>query len=187
MIAVVIVLAVLAFVALVAGGWAVSLYNSLVQVRTAVDQAWANIDVILKQRHDMLSKLIEVVKGAKAFEQETLEKVISARNRYAEAGNQAQALAGAQAEGLALRQLFALAESYPDLKSNANFLQLQGEVTRIEELIADRRELYNASVNINNTRLSQFPDMLLAGAAGLRQRAYFHVDEGDRQDVAIKF
>lgn len=187
MVALLVTLAVLAFVALVLGGWVVSLYNSLVQVRTAVDQAWSNIDVLLKQRHDVLTKLIEVVKGAKNFEQETLEKVISARNRYAQAGNQAQALAGAQAEGLALRQLFALAESYPDLKANANFMQLQAEIGRLEEAIADRRELYNASVNINNTRLEQFPDMLLAKAAGLRQRDYFKVEDADKQDVAIKF
>jgi LemA protein len=181
------VLAVLAFGVVLVAGWGISLYNSLVQVRTAVDQAWANIDVVLKQRHDELTKLIDVVKGAKDFEQQTLEKVIQARNRYAEAGNQAQALAGAQAEGLALRQLFALAESYPDLKANANFQQLQGSISRIEETIADRRELYNASVNINNTRISQFPDMLLAATAGLSLREYFQVDEADRQDVAIKF
>ncbi|HXC63906.1 MAG TPA: LemA family protein, partial [bacterium] len=93
--------------------YAVGLYNSLVEVRNNVDQAWANIDVILKQRHDALSKLIEVVKGAKDFEQQTLQNVISARNGYAQAGNQLQSLQGAQAEGAALRQLFALAENYP--------------------------------------------------------------------------
>lgn len=187
LVAIGVALAVLAFIALVLGGWAVGLYNGLVQVKTAVDQAWSNIDVLLKQRHDSLTKLIEVVKGAKNFEQETLEKVISARNRYAEAGNQAQALAGAQAEGLALRQLFALAESYPDLKANANFMQLQAEIGRLEEAIADRRELYNASVNINNTRLEQFPDMLLASIAGLRRRDYFQVADNEKQDVAIRF
>lgn len=187
MTAFVVIVLLLLFALVVLVGWAVGIYNGLVQVRTAVDQAWSNIDVLLKQRHDELTKLIEVVKGAKEFEQQTLEKVVSARNRYAQAGSQDQALAGAQAEGFALKQLFALAENYPDLKSNANFQQLQGEISRIEEAIADRRELYNASVNINNTRLEQFPDMLLAGAARLQHRQYFQVDEDDRQDVAIKF
>jgi LemA protein len=182
-----IALGVLALLAVVLGGWAVGLYNSLVQVRTMVDQAWANIDVLLKQRHDQLTKLIEVVKGAKDFEQGTLEKVIQARSRYAEAGSPSQALAGAQAEGAALRQLFALAESYPDLKANANFLQLQAEIGRLEDAIADRREGYNNAVNVNNTRKAQFPDMLLAGLAGLSHRDYFQADEADKQDVTIKF
>lgn len=167
--------------------WAVGLFNALVQLRTRVDLAWADIDVLLKQRHDQLTKLIEVVKGAKDFEQSTLEKVISARNRYASANSQAQALAGAQAEGGMLRQIFALAESYPDLKSNANFMQLQAEITRLEDGIAERREAYNAAANINNTRLQQFPDMLLAGAAGLHPRDYFQVEDADRQDVVVKF
>jgi len=167
--------------------YGVGLYNSLVEVRNNVDQAWANIDVILKQRHDALTKLIEVVKGAKDFEQQTLQNVISARNGYAQAGNQLQSLQGAQAEGTALRQLFALAENYPDLKSSAAFQQLQTEVTRLEESIADRREVYNASVNLCNTRFEQFPDSLFSGMLGAHHRQFFQVEEGDRQDVAIKF
>jgi LemA protein len=183
------VVAVLAVLGLLVVGvlfWAIGLYNRLVSVRTQVDQAWANIDVLLKQRHDELSKLIEVVKGAKDFEQSTLEKVIAARNRYATAAPE-QSLEAGSAEGLALKQLFALAEAYPDLKSNQNFLKLQESVAALEEQIADRRELYNAVVNTNNTRLDQFPDMLLASAAGLHPRFYFQVDEGDRQDVAVQF
>jgi LemA protein len=182
-----VLLLLLAFTALVLLGWAVVLYNSLVQVRHAVEQAWSNIDVLLKQRHDELTKLVEVVKGAKDFEQQTLEKVVAARNRYAQAGNPEQALAGAQAEGLALRQLFALAENYPDLKASGSFQQLQAELARIEEAIADRRELYNAAVNINNTRLEQFPDRLLAGLARLTRRRYFQLGENERQDVALRF
>jgi LemA protein len=184
---VIVVLSVVGLLALGAIAWAIGLFNSLVAVRTQVDQAWANIDVVLKQRHDELSKLIEVVKGAKDFEQSTLEKVIAARNRYSAAAAPDQSLAAGSAEGLALKQLFALAEAYPDLKSNQNFTKLQDSVEKLEEVIADRRELYNAVVNTNNTRLAQFPDLLLAAAAGLRQRPYFQVDEADRQDVAIKF
>jgi LemA protein len=184
---VVVVLAVLVLVAVGVAVWAVGLFNSLVAVRTQVDQAWANIDVALKQRHDELNKLIDVVKGAKDFEQSTLEKVIAARNRYSAATAPEQSLAAGGAEGLALKQLFALAEAYPDLKTNQNFTKLQDSVEKLEEVIADRRELYNAVVNTNNTRLAQFPDLLLAAAAGLRLRPYFQVEEADRQDVAIKF
>jgi len=187
MVAVVVVLAV---ILVVLGGlvaYTVGLYNSLVEVRNNVDQAWANIDVLLKQRHDALTKLIDVVKGAKDFEQQTLQNVISARNGYAQAGNQLQSLQGAQAEGSALRQLLAVAESYPDLKSSAAFQQLQTEVARLEESIADRREVYNASVNLCNTRFEQFPNTFFSGMLGAHHRQFFQVDEGDRQDVAIKF
>jgi len=113
--------------------------------------------------------------------------VVAARNSYAEAGNQLQSLRGAQAEGAALRQLFALAESYPDLKASASFQQLQASVEKLEETIADRREVYNASVNLCNTRFEQFPDSLFAGMLGFRRREFFRVEEADRQDVAIRF
>lgn len=182
-----VLLALFTILALGAGGYLVGLYNSLIEVRNNVDQAWANIDVILKQRHDALTKLIEVVKGTKDFEQSTLQSVIAARNQYSAAGNQLQSLQGAQAEGSALRQLFALAESYPDLKSTAAFGQLQAEVGKLEESIADRREVYNASVNLCNTRFEQFPDSLFTGMLGFRRREYFKVEEADRQDLAIQF
>lgn len=183
----IVVFAVFVLVVLGALVWGAGLYNSLVAVRNQVDQAWSNIDVVLKERHDMLTKLIEVVKGAKDFEQSTLEKVVAARNRYAEASGPNQTVAASNAESGALRQLFALAESYPDLKASANFGKLQDSVEKLEEVIADRRELYNAAVTINNNRLAQFPDLFLAPAAGLRQRDLFRVDQADREDVTIKF
>lgn len=184
---VLVLLGLMALIGLGVVAWGVGLFNSLVAVRTQVDQAWSNIDVVLKQRHDELTKLIDVVKGAKDFEQGTLEKVIAARNRYTAAGAPDQSLAAGAAEGSALKQLFALAESYPDLKTSQNFSQLQVAIEKIEDVISDRRELYNAAVTINNTRLAQFPDMLLAAAAGLRSRPFFQVDEADRQDVSVKF
>lgn len=184
---IIVVLGVLALLALGVVAWGVGLYNSLVAVRNQVDLAWANIDVSLKERHDLLTKLIEVVKGAKDFEQSTLEKVVAARNRYAAASDPGQSLAAGGAEGTALRQIFALAEAYPDLKSSQNFSKLQDSVEKLEGVIADRRELYNAAVTINNTRLGQVPDLFLAAAAGLRQRPYFQVEEADKEDVAIKF
>ncbi len=178
---------VLILVVLGLGAYGIGLYNSLVEVRNNVDQAWANIDVLLKQRHDALTKLIEVVKGEKDFEQQTLQQVVAARGRYAEAGNQLQSLQGAQAEGTALRQLFALAESYPDLKSNAAFQELQKEIERLEESISDRREVYNASVNLCNTRFEQFPNSFFSGMLGAHHREYFKVEAADRQDVEVKF
>lgn len=184
---IIVVLAVLALIALGILGWGSGLFNSLVAVRNQVDQAWANIDVALKERHDLLTKLIEVVKGAKDFEQGTLEKVVAARNRYADASGPNQSLAAGSAEGGALRQIFALAEAYPDLKASANFGKLQDSVEKLEEVIADRRELYNAAVTINNTRLAQFPDLFFAPLAGLSRRDLFQVDAADREDVAIKF
>jgi LemA protein len=184
---VMVVLAVLAGLALGVALGALGVYNGLIEIRNNVDQAWANIDVLLKQRHDALTKLIDVVKGAKDFEQQTLEKVIAARNGYSQAGNQLQALQSAQAEGGALRQLFALAESYPDLKASASFQQLQAEVQRLEESIADRREVYNASVNLCNTRFEQFPGSLFRSLQGAHHREYFKVEAADQQDVAIRF
>lgn len=172
---------VLAFLLIAVLGAAIGLYNALVRLNQRVEEAWSGIDVLLKQRHDQLTKLVEVVKGAKDFEQSTLEKVIRARQ------GAPSDPAGAMAEGQALKGLLALAESYPDLKSNANFLQLQAEISRLEDALAERRELYNAVVSDNNTRLGQIPDRLLATAAGLRQRDYFKVDDADKQDVAIQF
>jgi LemA protein len=162
---------------------AIGLYNSLVALNQRVEEAWSGIDILLKQRRDQLSKLVEVVKGAKDFEQATLEKVIKARSASIVPNDPA----GAAAQGSVLKGLLALAESYPDLKSNQNFLQLQAEIGRLEEALAGRRDLYNAAVRDNNTRLGVIPDKLVAPAAGLRQRDYFQVDDADKQDVAIKF
>lgn len=172
-----------AILVIVVLGAAIGLYNSLVALNQRVDEAWSGIDILLKQRHDQLTKLVEVVKGAKNFEQETLEKVIRARQGSTAPSDPA----GAQAQGAALKGLLALAESYPDLKSNQNFLQLQAEIARLEEALAGRRDLYNAAVRDNNTRLGAIPDRLLAPAAGLRHRDYFQVDDADKQDVAIQF
>lgn len=184
MLAGLIVLGALALVAVYQG---VSLYNGLIEIRNNVDLAWANIDVILKQRHDNLGKLVEVVRGAKNFEEQTLERVVAARDSYERAGNQLQSLRGAQAEDSAQRRFLAVAENYPDLKSNASFTQLSAEAQRLDEMIAARREGYNASVNLCQTRFEQFPANLFAGLLGSHHREYFRADDADRQDVAIQF
>ncbi len=182
-----ILLVIAAFVGLGVLGWAVGIYNGLVALKHQVEEAWSNIDVILKQRHDELGKLIEVVKGAKNFEQETLLKVTEARTRFSQAANPAQAMAAAAAETVAIRGLFAVAEAYPDLKSNQNFIQLQQRVSGLESQIADRREVYNDTVNNFNTRIEQFPDLVFARVLAYARKEYFKVEEADKDDVKIAF
>ena len=145
--------------------YAVFLYNSLVGVKNAVGKAWSNIDVLLKQRHDELPKLVDTCKRYMQHEQLTLEKVIQARAQVAQARESRDVGALGTAE-TALRSglgsLFALAESYPDLKANEQFAHLQARISGLENAIADRREFYNESVNINNVGIEQFPDVLIA-------------------------
>ncbi len=179
---------VMLFAALGLLGWAIGLYNALVALKNQVEQAWANIDVLLKQRRDELGKLIDVVKGVKNFEQETLMKVTEARTRAAGAApGSAGAVQAAQAESAAIRGFFAVAEAYPELKSNANFSQLQERISAIEGQIADRREVYNDSVNNFNTRIEQFPDTLLARVLGYQRREYFRASEAEKEDLKVQF
>ena len=140
-------------------------YNSLVSIKNSVSKAWANIDVLLKQRHDELPKLVDTCKQYMKYEQVTLEKVIQARSRVSDAREtQNVAALGAAESALksSLGQLFALAESYPELKANEQFLHLQSRISGLENALADRREFYNDSVNINNVRIEQFPDLIIA-------------------------
>ena len=149
-------------VALVYG---VIVFNGLVDVKNAVPKAWANIDVLLKQRHDELPKLVDTCRQYMQHEQDTLEKVTLARARVSQARESVNIGALGAAEGAlrsGLGSLFALAESYPDLKANEQFLHLQSRITGLENAIADRREFYNESVNINNVKIQQFPELLVA-------------------------
>jgi LemA protein len=178
-------LAVLAVVAI----YAVMVYNGLVNVKHAVTKAWANIDVLLKQRHDELPKLIEVCKQYKQFEQETLEKVIRARSLVQEARERQDVGALGAAEGMlrsSLGTLYAVAEAYPELKTNQNYMQLQSRITQLENGIADRRELYNESVNINNVRIEQFPDVVLARFFGFKEAKLLEFDAAEKSDVDVK-
>ncbi|HLY63122.1 MAG TPA: LemA family protein [Terriglobia bacterium] len=163
-----------------------TIYNSLVRLRNDIDKAWSNIDVLLKQRHDELPKLIETCKGYMQYEQETFKKVVEARNAYSSASTLAQK---AQADNLitgALKSLFAVSEKYPDLKANNNFMQLQNRISELEEKIADRREFFNDDVNTYNIRIQQLPDVFVAGMMGLKHKELFKVTEEDRQDVEVK-
>jgi LemA protein len=162
------------------------LYNELVRLRNENDRAWANIDVLLKQRHDEIPNLVACVKGYMEHERQTLEAVTAARAASISAGSIPQK---AQADLLltgALRGLFAVAERYPDLKANQNFLALQKRISELEERIADRREFFNDDVNTYNTRIAQLPEVFLAGMMSLRPRQLFQVSEAERQQVEVK-
>jgi LemA protein len=151
--------------------YAVQIYNNLVRLKHNVARAWSNIDVSLKQRHEELPKLVEVCKQYMGYERETLERVIRARGAVFEAGGRGdvKALGAAETDLRAqLGRLFALAESYPDLKANDSFRHLAQRISGLEDTIADRRELYNDSVNLNNVRIEQFPDVILARLLGFK-------------------
>lgn len=164
-------------------------YNSLVQVKHNVAKAWANMDVLLKQRHDELPKLVETCKQYMQFEQDTLARVMQARAQVASAREAQNISALGQAEG-ALRagigNLFAVAEAYPDLKTNDTFRHLQARITDLENAIADRREFYNESVNVNNVRIEQFPDAVLARIFNFPPQALLHFAETEKADVDMK-
>ncbi len=167
--------------------YTISIYNSLVRLKNDIDKAWANIDVLLKQRHDELPKLIATCKGYMQYEQKTFEMVTEARSAYQKATTVPEK---AQADNMvtgALKSLFAVAENYPDLKADNNFMQLQQRITELEERIADRREFFNDSVNVYNIRIQQVPDVFLAGLMHLQRRDLFKAAEEDRKDVEVKF
>jgi LemA protein len=162
--------------------WIISIYNGLVSLRQRVGQAFADIDVQLRQRHDLIPNLVETVKGYAAHERGTLEEVIKARNVAIAAQGPAQQAAAENMLSGALRQLFALSESYPDLKANANFQQLQAELTDIENKIAAARRFFNNTVSEYNTGIQQFPAALFAAALGFSQKEFFDLGE-DRKTL----
>ena len=165
------------------------IYNSLVQVKHNVSKAWANIDVLLKQRHDEIPKLVEVCKQYRQFEQDTLQRVIEARSRVFQASQSQNMPALGQAESAlraGLANLFAVAEAYPELKTNEQFLNLQTRISALENAIADRREFYNESVNINNVRIEQFPDVIIAGMFNFPARQLLEFQEEEKRDVDVK-
>ena len=164
-------------------------YNSLVMLKHNVGKAWANIDVLLKQRHDELPKLVETCKQYMKFEQETLEKVMQARSQVSQARQAHDIGALGAAEGVlrsGLGALFAVAEAYPELKTNETFQHLQARISGLENAIADRREFYNESVNVNNVRIEQFPDLLVARMFHFEAFDLLEFDAGETGDVSVK-
>ena len=167
--------------------YAVILYNGLVRLRNENDRAWANIDVLLKQRHDEIPNLVETVKGYMQHEQQTLLAVTQARADSMNASSVGQKAVADLKIASALHGLFAVAENYPQLKANENFLKLQNRITELEERIADRREFFNDDVNTYNTRIGQIPDVFVASFMNLKRREMFKVSEQDRSQVEVSF
>jgi Uncharacterized conserved protein len=164
------------------------IYNRLVALRQTTRQAWGDIDVQLKQRHDLVPNLVETVKGYASHEKETLENVIKARQTAIDVSGSTKELA--QAENMlsgALRQLFALAESYPDLKANTNFLELQTELADLENKIAAARRFFNNAVAEYNTAIEQFPAVVLANSVGFKAEDFFEVAATERATPSVKF
>ncbi len=163
-------------------------YNSLVSIKNNVAKAWANIDVLLKQRNDELPKLIDTCKAYMAHESQTLEKVISARMGV-DAARQTQDIASLSHAESALAAsiggLYAVSENYPDLKADQTFITLQQRITGLENQIADRREFYNDSVNVNNVRIAQFPDLIVAGLFNFEQKPLLKFASAELKDIDV--
>jgi len=168
-------------------GYAVGIYNGLVALRRNIDRNWSNIDVLLKQRYDEIGKLVKVCEGYMKYERQTLEKLVALRSSYLGTGSVADKTRIEGEIAGTLKTLFAVAENYPDLKANANFLHLQTRISGIENSIADRRAFYNDSVTIFNTRIHQIPDLIVARMCAYTDRPLFQIAPGEREDVTISF
>jgi LemA protein len=167
--------------------FAIITYNGLVRLRNQIENAWAQIDVQLKRRYDLIPNLVETVKGYASHERETLERVIQARNMAISAqGPHEQAEAENVISG-ALKSIFALSEAYPDLKANQNFLNLQEELSGTEGRIAYARQFYNDSVFRYNTKIQSFPAVIIAGMLRFSEREYFEADDESRGPVNVQF
>jgi LemA protein len=176
---------IIGFVALGVITYAVMIYNGLIAMRNDIDKSWANIDVLLKQRHDELPRLVDVCKGYMQYERETLQQLTQARARFAAAVSVDQKARASSDLSASVSRLFATAESYPDLKANQTFLQLQKRITELEDEISDRREFYNDAINLFNTRIQQMPDTLIASLLGMKPRPMFQVTAAEKTPVPV--
>ncbi len=181
------VLILLVLIIIVIIGYLVSIYNSLVFLKNDIARAWSNIDVLLKQRHDELTKLLESVKGYMNFEKDVMIQVTQARSAYAQANTVAEKAQADNMMSSTLKSLFAVSENYPELKADQMFIQFQNRITDIENQIADRREFYNDSVNTFNIRITQLPGVFIARMLNYTPKEMFKVAEADKQDVTVKF
>ncbi len=186
---IVIVLIVVGVLALIVVGWALGIYNALVRLRQHLKDSWAGVDVELKRRYDLIPNLVNTVKGYASHESETLERVIAARN--VAAGNSGSVGSQARDEGAlvgAMRQLSVVVERYPDLKADAQFIELQGELSETENRIASARRLYNGNVREMNTAVETFPSMIIAGMFHFEKAEYFEIeDNAVRQAPRVEF
>lgn len=165
---------------LVVGFVLVTTYNAIVALRQRSDKAWSNIDVVLKQRHDQLPNLVSAVRGVMSYEQGVLTRVTEARAAYSPTAPIPAQAATSEETTAAVRSLFAVVERYPELKSAENVRDLQSQIERLEDMIADRRELYNDQIYRYNTRIDQVPGALIAPVFGWQPREFFTADEEDR-------
>ena len=176
----VIVLIIIGFIS-----WFFTVYNGLIQVKENIKKSWANIDVLLMQRSDEIPKLIKVLKSFVKHEKKMFDNVMDARTSYLGASSVSEKADADNQMSEALKSVFALSEAYPELGSNDNFLKLQERISGLENEIADRRELYNESVNNYNIRIQSLPDMFIANTLGLPQEVMFKVDENKKKDIDI--
>ena len=165
--------------------WFFTVYNGLIQVKENIKKSWANIDVLLMQRSDEIPKLIKVLKSFVKHEKKMFDNIMDARTSYLGASSVSEKADADNQMSEALKSVFALSEAYPELGSNDNFLKLQERISGLENEIADRRELYNESVNNYNIRIQSLPDMFIANILGLPQEEMFKVDENKKKDIDI--
>ena len=184
-----IIVGLVCLVAVVIVGWALATYNRLVRQRNQVDASWAQIDVQLKRRYDLIPNLVETVKGYAAHERGTLDAVVQARNSAVAAAGQGAATRAEAENALTqtLGRLFALAEAYPNLKANENFMSLQGELSGTEDKIAYARQFYNSSVQTYNTSTQSIPTNIIAGVGGFKVRDLFEAVGDERGPVQVRF
>lgn len=182
------IIIVLFILVLLCGGYIISTYNKFIKMKNDCDEAFSTMDVYLKKRYDLIPNIVETVKGYASHEKETLENVIKARDMAQGANEISDKIAGENAISSTLKSLFAIAEAYPDLKANTNFLDLQNQLKLIEEDIANSRKFYNGVVKTFNTRTETFPSNLIAGIFKFTGRPLYEVDnEAERQNVKVSF
>jgi LemA protein len=162
-----------------------TLYNGLIALRNDIDKAWANIEVLLKQRHDELPRLVAVCQGYMQYERETLQRLTEARAKFASAFTADQKAQASGTVSASVQRVLAAAENYPNLKANVTFLELQKRITELENQITDRREFYNDAINLFNTRIRQVPDNLIANTLGMQPRVMFQVPAAEKAPVSL--
>lgn len=178
---------VLVIIVVVLAVWVIAIYNGLIRLKNRVDEAWSDIDVQLKRRYDLIPNLVNTVKGYAAHEKEVFEKVTEARSRAMSAGSAADK---AEAENMlsdTLKSLFAVAESYPDLKANQNFLELQRELTDTEDKIQASRRFYNGNVRDFNTKIEVFPNNIFAKMLSFVKREFFEAEGAEKENIKVEF
>ncbi len=172
-------------IGIVLGIMGINIYNGFISLRNQVERAWANIDVILKQRYEEIPQLVKVIEQYTGYEAGVLQQLIEARKHYGHAQSVEDKIKASQEMSFALRGVIAIGEQYPELKSNQNFIQLQNRVSQLESTIADRRELYNETVANFNTRIDQFPDVFVASLLNYKKQDLYKVDEIEKSAPSL--